>query len=83
MLKKRNKTTGSAVAFASSRDLTRCAATEVNVLKSGKDSSFFATFTESWPGLVSRPSTLLKRRKKNVDARDKRGHNAGSQRDAP
>src|SRR5258708_12143974 len=36
------------------------------------------TSPESWPGL-SRPSTsrLLRRRKKDVDARDKRGHDGG------
>jgi hypothetical protein len=35
-------------------------------------------FSESWPGL-SRPSTprLLKLGKKDVDARDKRGHDDG------
>jgi hypothetical protein len=37
-----------------------------------------ASTSESWPGL-SRPSTSfwLKARKKDVDARDKRGHDAG------
>jgi hypothetical protein len=36
---------------------------------------------ESWPGL-SRPSTpcLLIRHKKDMDARDKRGHDAGGER---
>src|SRR5258708_32795474 len=38
--------------------------------------SYGLLYLESWPGL-SRPSTPLKARKKDVDARDKRGHDAG------
>src|SRR5260370_2009764 len=38
--------------------------------------SYRLLYLESWPGL-SRPSTPLKARKKDVDARDKRGHDAG------
>ena len=40
--------------------------------------SYGTTSPESWPGL-SRPSTsyLLRRRKKDVDARDKREHDGG------
>jgi hypothetical protein len=43
-------------------------------------------FCQSWSG-VSRPSSLLSRRDKDLDARDERGHGGGkvmrSPRDAP